>query len=171
GLHGNLIVLGVQARTRPLRGPAALEVPAHDLLAVLVEPEERSLGANDLAFHGVEDSVPEGEVSDDSALERDVLKLLPPGQPAHGDCPGPGAVLDRRHLDLESGDLGEGPFDREAVIADAGDEDLEVVCGIRIGTKNWRHDVLRERVYRRMARATDSPAITAPWHPASSAGS
>src|SRR5262249_6487856 len=76
GLHGDLAVLCVQARARPLARPAAAEVPAHDLLPVLVEEHDRPFGAVHQAVHPLDDPVPEGEVADHAALEDNVGELL-----------------------------------------------------------------------------------------------
>ena len=81
-----------------------------------------ALGALHLAVHAVEDPVPEREVADDAALERDVGELLQARNLAHGDVLAAVAVLDRRQISTSRPrHLGERALHGGAVVADAGD--------------------------------------------------
>ena len=63
GFHGDLVVLGVQARPGPFARPCALEVPAHDLVLVFIEQNDGTLGATDEPIHGLHDPVPKSQIS------------------------------------------------------------------------------------------------------------
>src|SRR5262245_45966189 len=94
GVHGDLVVRGVEARAGVLGGPRLVEVPAHDLGPVLVEKGDVTLLALDVTADAVEHPGPEADVAADAALEGDVGDLAQPADLADRGVVGAVAVLD-----------------------------------------------------------------------------
>src|SRR6476469_1975589 len=140
GHHGDLVLGGVERRAGVLGRPGAVEVPAHDLLAVLVQHHDRAGRAADPAVERLLHPVPEADVAGDAPLERQrARELLEPHELAHGDVLAAGAVLDHRHLHVQPARLGERPAHRDTVVADVGHDDQEVVGGIRVFPRHRWH--------------------------------
>src|SRR5687768_11993597 len=72
-LHGDLVVRRVEAGAAIFARPAVGEVEAHHLRSILVEKDDRAVGALDLALNAGEDPVPEDDVPGDAALQHQIL--------------------------------------------------------------------------------------------------
>src|SRR4051812_29299684 len=139
-LHGDLVLGRVERRSGVLRRPGPVEVPPHDLLAVLVEHHDRAGRAPHAAVEGFLHPVPEADVAGDPALERQGARgLLQPYELADGDVLAAGAVLDHRQFHVQSAGFGERSAHRDAVVADVGHDDQEVVRGIRVVPRHRGH--------------------------------
>src|SRR6266545_1958270 len=131
GLHGDLVVLGVQARPGVLGRPRLPEVPAHHLGPVLVEQGDEALLAVDVALDAGQHPTPEADVTGDAALQGDVGQLAQPTDLADRGVVGAVAVFDRLHVDRQPADLREGAAHGLAGV-DVGDAHLVVVGRVRV---------------------------------------